>query len=155
MDPVAALGRRLRSRRAQLGLTLAQVASGAGLSVPYVANLERGRGNPTLDVIVALAGALGIAAASLLADDGVDAVDTSYADLPPALADFARGKVLRQEVRRLADAVGMSEVDMRASLLRCMAAIPLPPDADFSTTDCRRVIDAVTLVAGGHRTAER
>ncbi|MGC1281309.1 MAG: helix-turn-helix transcriptional regulator, partial [Streptosporangiaceae bacterium] len=42
------LGRRLRARRSAQGRTLASVAMQAGLSVPYVANLENGRGNPTL-----------------------------------------------------------------------------------------------------------
>ena len=41
------LGARLRARRLALGMTLAEVAERAGLSLPYVSNLERGRGNPT------------------------------------------------------------------------------------------------------------
>jgi transcriptional regulator with XRE-family HTH domain len=155
VDPVESLGQRLRSRRAALGLTLAQVASTAGLSVPYVANLERGRGNPTLDVMVALAEALQVPAASLLADEKVDPVDASFADLPQVLADFARGRILKGAVRHLASAAGLTEADMRAALLRCMAAIPLRPDNHFSTTDCQRIIDAVTLVLAGSPTSRR
>src|SRR5439155_12714694 len=40
------LGNRLRNRRTAAGRTIASVAAEAGLSVPYIANLENGRGNP-------------------------------------------------------------------------------------------------------------
>ncbi len=41
----AAIGRQLRARRTAAGRTVASVAADAGLSVPYIANLENGRGN--------------------------------------------------------------------------------------------------------------
>src|SRR6266566_1848570 len=41
------IGRQLRARRTAAGRTVASVAADAGLSVPYIANLENGRGNPT------------------------------------------------------------------------------------------------------------
>ena len=50
-SPTETIGSRLRARRVELGLTLAQVAEQAGLSLPYISNLERGRGNPTLDAL--------------------------------------------------------------------------------------------------------
>jgi DNA-binding XRE family transcriptional regulator len=68
MDFADRLAVRLRARRAQLGLTLLTVATEAGLSVPYIANLEKARGNPTLDVIVALARALDVSPAELIGD---------------------------------------------------------------------------------------
>jgi transcriptional regulator with XRE-family HTH domain len=55
---VDAVGRVARARREDLGLTLREVASNAGLSLPYVANLEKGRKNPTLDTLVRLSIAL-------------------------------------------------------------------------------------------------
>ena len=54
MAPVQ-LGKRMRARRAELGLTLAQVADRSGISLPYISNLERGRGNPTLEALTKLA----------------------------------------------------------------------------------------------------
>ena len=54
-----AIGRQLRARRTAAGRTVASVAADAGLSVPYVANLENGRGNPTATALTRLAGALG------------------------------------------------------------------------------------------------
>ena len=56
----AAIGRQLRARRTAAGRTVASVAADAGLSVPYIANLENGRGNPTITALARLAEALGM-----------------------------------------------------------------------------------------------
>ncbi|MER7246225.1 helix-turn-helix transcriptional regulator [Kribbella sp. NPDC000426] len=53
------LGDVLRDRRKAAGRTIASVAVDAGLSVPYIANLENGRGNPTVAALDRLATALG------------------------------------------------------------------------------------------------
>ena len=53
------LGEVLRERRRAAGRTIASVAVDAGLSVPYIANLENGRGNPTVSALDRLATALG------------------------------------------------------------------------------------------------
>ena len=53
------LGAVLRARRKAAGRTIASVAVDAGLSVPYIANLENGRGNPTMAALQRLAAALG------------------------------------------------------------------------------------------------
>ena len=55
-----AIGRELRARRTAAGRTVASVAADAGLSVPYIANLENGRGNPTTTALTRLAEALGM-----------------------------------------------------------------------------------------------
>ena len=52
------IGRQLRARRTAAGRTVASVAADAGLSVPYIANLENGRGNPTTAALARLAAAL-------------------------------------------------------------------------------------------------
>src|SRR6516225_9237931 len=54
------IGRQLRARRTAAGRTVASVATDAGLSVPYIANLENGRGNPTTAALTRLAEALGL-----------------------------------------------------------------------------------------------
>lgn len=65
-DVLAALGNRARARREELDLTLREVASRAGLSLPYIANLEKARGNPTLDTLVRLSDALDLPLRALL-----------------------------------------------------------------------------------------
>ena len=150
MDPTRELGQRLRARRSELGLTLAQVAQEAGLSLPYVANLEKGRGNPTLDVVVGLAGALQVQVADLFADDPPSEIDLELADLPPVLIDFGRGQIMAERVRRLAKLAGLGEEETRISLLASMARLPRRRRGTFSLTDCQRYLDAVQLILDNH-----
>src|ERR1700678_2389733 len=71
------LGVRLRARRAAAGETIASVAMRAGLSVPYIANLENGRGNPTLTALSALAQALGADLRGELAEPSIANVENA------------------------------------------------------------------------------
>src|SRR6516164_8757101 len=54
------LGQRLRALRLDQRETLSQTASRAGLSPQYLSEVERGRKEPSSEMIAALAGALGI-----------------------------------------------------------------------------------------------
>jgi transcriptional regulator with XRE-family HTH domain len=54
------LGRRLRALRQEQQETLAETAARAGLSPQYLSEIERGRKEPSSEMIAALAGALGI-----------------------------------------------------------------------------------------------
>jgi len=53
-----ALGRRLRALRQDRDETLAETAARAGLSPQYLSEIERGRKEPSSEMIAALAGAL-------------------------------------------------------------------------------------------------
>ena len=75
------LGRRLRALRTSRDETLAQTAERAGISPQYLSEIERGRKEPSSEMIAALAGAL----------------DTTLIDLTTAVA---------QDLRRAADQVG-------------------------------------------------
>ncbi|WP_394616551.1 helix-turn-helix domain-containing protein [Lentzea sp. JNUCC 0626] len=61
-----ALGRKLRETREDLGERLVDVADRAGISVQYLSEIERGRKEPSSEMIAAVAGALGIDLADLL-----------------------------------------------------------------------------------------
>jgi transcriptional regulator with XRE-family HTH domain len=54
-----ALGQRLRALRAHRQETLSQTAARAGISPQYLSEIERGRKEPSSEMIAALAGALG------------------------------------------------------------------------------------------------
>lgn len=58
--------RRLRQER---GLTQEQLAFEAQLDLTYVGGIERGRRNPSLLVLVRLAGSLGVTPVDLLLND--------------------------------------------------------------------------------------
>jgi transcriptional regulator with XRE-family HTH domain len=49
VDEVQKLGARIKARRAELGLSLRDVAATTGLSATFLSNLERGIANPTLE----------------------------------------------------------------------------------------------------------
>jgi transcriptional regulator with XRE-family HTH domain len=72
-DPPRVLfGRRLRELREAAGLRQVDVGTRAGVSTAYVSELERGGRGPTLDVIYALARALGVPVARLFPDPDGD-----------------------------------------------------------------------------------
>src|SRR4051794_2110680 len=110
------LGEVLRDRRKAAGRTIASVAVDAGLSVPYIANLENGRGNPTVAALDRLARALGaelevrigdseqpaaqsIGAELVSASDRADSVVALLADGAAEAGGAARGRS-RAAVRR-------------------------------------------------------
>jgi len=68
------LGRRLRALRSDRDETLAQTAERAGISPQYLSEIERGRKEPSSEMIAALAGAL----------------DTTLADLTLAVTEDLR-----------------------------------------------------------------
>jgi transcriptional regulator with XRE-family HTH domain len=138
----------MRARRSALGHTLVTVANEAGLSVPYVANLEKGRGNPTLDAIVSLARALRIDPAELLAsaDPAADHVEAALVDLDPVLSDYAQGKVLQAQTEWMATTGQLQVDEMRLAILRAMAIAPRPAGRSLSRRDCARLLDAYSLI---------
>lgn len=65
-DPQTALGKRIQGLRQKAGITQQQLAEKADLSIKYLGELERGRGNPTLSSLVNLAAALEISLPEIL-----------------------------------------------------------------------------------------
>lgn len=55
-----AVGHELREERRTAGRTLADVAGRAGVSTQYLSEIERGRKEPSSEVLGAVAGALGL-----------------------------------------------------------------------------------------------
>jgi XRE family aerobic/anaerobic benzoate catabolism transcriptional regulator len=60
------IARRIRSARARAGLTRKQLATASGASERYLAHLEAGTGNPSVEMLMAISDSLGIAIADLL-----------------------------------------------------------------------------------------
>lgn len=129
------LGRRLRARRAVLGRTVASVAEEAALSVPYIANLENGRGNPTLSALDRLAGALGTRLVIDLGDP------PSSPAPPPSLIAFSRTRAFRREVARLDGVTGQQLLDALAGICQALGR------EDLEERDWQRLLDALALVA--------
>jgi transcriptional regulator with XRE-family HTH domain len=60
------LGRVVRRIRVEREMNLQELAKAAGLHWTYLSGIERGRRNPSLNVIVALAGSFGLSTAELI-----------------------------------------------------------------------------------------
>lgn len=64
-DQVSAIGRVIRSRRQARQMTLTELARRTGISAGMLSLLERGRTNPSVGTLIAVADALGISTADL------------------------------------------------------------------------------------------
>ncbi|MFD0200476.1 MULTISPECIES: helix-turn-helix domain-containing protein [Saccharothrix] len=62
------LGRTLRATREEQGGRLVDIAERAGISPQYLSEIERGRKEPSSEMIAAVTGALGVELGDLLAD---------------------------------------------------------------------------------------
>lgn len=121
------------------GLTLAQVAGRAGLSMQYLSNLELGRGNPTLDVLGRVVGTLGHSLDGLF-----DASDAPTRVYPRSLVMFARSAAFGRMVDRLAVVGDVPVEEIRKRVLDGLAAVPT--NRCLTPLDYRRVADAFWLV---------
>jgi transcriptional regulator with XRE-family HTH domain len=147
----AAIGSQLRSRRAAAGRTVASVAAGAGLSVPYIANLENGRGNPTITALGRLAEALGMRLAVTLVpageQPGVPESAPVSGEVPASLVRFSRSARFRQAVRVIATALDLEAGELSGRLVAAMAVLGNALGRDLGEADWSRVLDALLLVA--------
>jgi transcriptional regulator with XRE-family HTH domain len=143
---IADLGRRLRARRTAAGRTIASVAADAGLSVPYIANLENGRGNPTLSAVNSLATALGARLSVELAE-GDEPARGAPAALPDSLVQFSRSLRFSTEAHRLAATTRAAEALVRERLIHALAAMASLTTRPLSELDWHRILDAAVLIA--------
>jgi transcriptional regulator with XRE-family HTH domain len=140
------LGPQLRALRTAAGRTVASVATEAGLSVPYIANLENGRGNPTLSAVTNLATALGAHLVVELVEDGKPA--RAQPDIvPDSLVQFARGARFATETTRLAKATRTAPTAVRERLLHAMAAMACLTPRRLSELDWHRILDTAVLLS--------
>ena len=76
------LGTRLRERRQELGLTLKEVAEGAGLSVGFISQIERGITTPSLSSLVGVSRVLAMHVSDFLAQPSGTAALTRRSERP-------------------------------------------------------------------------
>ncbi|GAB2562976.1 helix-turn-helix domain-containing protein [Kribbella endophytica] len=147
------LGAELRDRRKTAGRTIASVAVDAGLSVPYIANLENGRGNPTVATLTRLAEALGTTLRVELEDPPTDLPRSSSgrsglgpSDLSGRIADNLSPRAL-QVTKQLAEAQGRSPRAVRQDLLTTLEALAGLLGKEPTPADLDRLLD-LALLAG-------
>ncbi|GAA1599836.1 hypothetical protein GCM10009804_65590 [Kribbella hippodromi] len=132
------LGEVLRDRRKAAGRTIASVAVDAGLSVPYIANLENGRGNPTLAALERLAAALGAQ------------LEVRIGDEPPAPAPVSAGAELVAASERVEAVVaevadGRSRAAVRRDLIATLDSLGTVLGRPPNAADLSRLLDLLQL----------
>lgn len=144
-----AIGRELRARRTAAGRTVASVASGAGLSVPYIANLENGRGNPTVTALTRLAEALGMRLAVTLVpgEETQQASATASPEMPASLVRLGRTPRFRLAVGELATTLDLDADEFSRRLVAALAMIARTMGKDLAEADWWRLLDALLLIA--------
>src|SRR5918997_2985059 len=81
----------IRVLRRQAGLTLAELAAAAGVGKSTLAQLESGRGNPSVETLWAIAAALQIPFSRLVEEDRPALRVVRAADVPPMHAAETQG----------------------------------------------------------------
>jgi transcriptional regulator with XRE-family HTH domain len=140
------IGGQLRARRTAAGRTVASVAADAGLSVPYIANLENGRGNPTTAALTRLAEALGMRLVVRL-EGGEDTPAPGVPGIPASLVRLGRTARFRRAVAVMATALDAEADELSVRLVAALAAIGAAVGRDLAEADWWRLLDALTLVA--------
>jgi transcriptional regulator with XRE-family HTH domain len=143
------LGSQLRALRTAEGRTVASVAAVAGLSVPYIANLENGRGNPTLTALSRLAGALGTRLHIALTRGGEDRGDEAppAPRVPTSLVRLSRTARFRQTAAVMAAAAGVDTDELSLRLVGALASLTQVLGPEPAESDWLRLLDALLLIA--------
>jgi len=144
-----AIGRQLRARRTATGRTVASVAADAGLSVPYIANLENGRGNPTTTALTRLAGALGMQLVVTLVpvEQSQQAGPPASPQMPASLVRLGRTARFRQAVEAMTATLDADAGEFPARLVTALATLAHSMGKDLTEPDWWRILDALVLVA--------
>jgi transcriptional regulator with XRE-family HTH domain len=142
---------------------VASVAADAGLSVPYIANLENGRGNPTTAALARLARALDLRlVVTLVPDEAGGPADGAasgatgalaapqLADMPPmpaSLVRLGRTSRFRRSVTAMAGALDRDADELSAQLVAGLATLGQAMGRELAEADWWRLLDALLLIA--------
>lgn len=136
------LGSRLRAARQRRKWTLKDLAGAAGLSVPYVSDIERDvTANPTLETLQALGTALQIPLGDLLGS-----AQTLQRPLSVSLQRFVATKDFSDRVRKLAVRAGRSPDDIEGEVIDFLATAPKRSSGGLSFEDWRRLLDFYAVI---------
>jgi transcriptional regulator with XRE-family HTH domain len=90
-----AIARNVKQARKRVGLSQAEVADRAGLSGSYLSEIERARGNPSVDALARIAETLGLRPYQLLLEeddwelrDRIETVSSMYRDLKTGMSSM-------------------------------------------------------------------
>jgi transcriptional regulator with XRE-family HTH domain len=100
-DPAGAVAANLRRLRAARGLSMVELARRSGVARATLAQLEAGRGNPTLETLYALANSLGAGLGDVIAPPTAPDVEVVRASAGPRVSGRAvRARLVTQLTAR-------------------------------------------------------
>jgi transcriptional regulator with XRE-family HTH domain len=112
------LGRRLRTLRERQNRTLTEVAERAGMSPQYLSEIERGRKEPSSEMIAAVTGALGTTLVDLSGQIADDLRRQRVLDLTRERdLEFQQLRTSAEQPPRDIHSTGSPSADVRAVLL--------------------------------------
>lgn len=147
------LGRAVRERRSERGLTLAELSKRAGVSTRFLADLEAGRGNISVLRLHDVAVALGTTASSLLDDEARRARDAGRPIALLGLRGAGKSTIGKRLAKRLR--VPFVELDAeveRAAGLSLREIFEMHGEARYRELEreaLRRTLDAPCVIATG------
>ncbi len=97
------VGQNIRAERERAGLSLSQLAAATGISKAHLVRLEKGDGNPSLEILARIAEALEVTVADLVGSPKLTFSPATDQQVPASLKAFAdEVKLSSDEVRTLA-----------------------------------------------------
>lgn len=97
------VGENIRAERERAGLSLSQLAAATGISKAHLVRLEKGGGNPSLEILARIAEALEVTVADLVGSPKLTFSPATDQQVPASLKAFAdEVKLSSDEVRTLA-----------------------------------------------------
>jgi transcriptional regulator with XRE-family HTH domain len=136
--PLPDLGAYLREQRENAQLSLRQLAEMAGVSNPYLSQIERGLKRPSAEILQQIAKGLQVSAESLYVRAGIldeRVADTDPAAVPSVLSAIAADPVLTDRQRAVL-------VDIYVSFVGEGATAPAPSPSMSQSTDATTEPDA-------------
>jgi len=118
-NPVDEISAHLKSLRQKAGLAVPEAARRAGISAPYLYQVEDGRRSPSARVLVRLAGVYRVPVEDLLRKAGL---------LPPVLVPGNEGESREERIQRAFEFV-MKDPEVRAG---SYAMLTLPAEAKLA-----------------------
>ncbi|MFV0420804.1 helix-turn-helix domain-containing protein [Oleidesulfovibrio sp.] len=107
-NSLESIGRKIRIRRRHANLTQQALAERAGISYKYLGEIERGQGNLSVEILLKIVSALGIAAGDIL--------DTAEPKKPQTA----------QQIQTLCSKMSPEQVLLALALLETLLQHPLP-----------------------------
>jgi transcriptional regulator with XRE-family HTH domain len=135
----AAIGDFIREQREQAHVSLRQLARVAGVSNPYLSQIERGLRKPSADILQQIAKGLAISAEQLYVRAGI--LEARYGD-PEVVAAILSDTVLAERQKQVL-------IDIYESFRRERATDTSAAEASTSSADLTAVTDALSGPAIG------